>query len=451
MRIPLIFFVWSLASVSEAATFYVATSGSDGNPGSAGAPFLTLNAGLSAASAGDVVNIAAGTYATESTTVRSGTFASPIRIVGPAGTNAVITGRLNTTHANYEVTLLTFDGQRIQSDSPAMTNWWIHHNFVTNSVAQWLYLGRSGSDPTTNAPSHLLIENNTMHGWDSDGVVTLMGVGHIVRSNRFEHAQTYDCLRVWGENHTISDNYFANLPAGDLASPANSRHGDILQTFDGATVPSAYISRNIVFERNYLTNCTMQFGNIEEDYGSLEIRDWVIRNNVWVNSRIQMNIYGQGFSFYNNSVYNARYSVGFRFASGAHGGRVFNNIFCRVGSGVDGTGFYSNTAGNTNFLANYNFISDIDDTSHTAPDEGANGINGGFVPGQVFTSSSLGGMNLATGSPAIGAGTNLSSVFTTDFIQGVREFPWDIGAYRYVPSSAVGVVGTASVGVFNGR
>src|SRR5436190_84275 len=50
------------------ATFFAATTGNDGNPGTAAAPFRTIQAGVNAAAAiadgNDVVNVAAGTYAT---------------------------------------------------------------------------------------------------------------------------------------------------------------------------------------------------------------------------------------------------------------------------------------------------------------------------------------------------------------------------------------------------
>jgi len=43
---------------------------------------------------------------------------------------------------------------------------------------------------------------------------------------------------------------------------------------------------------------------------------------------------------------------------------------------------------------------------------------------------------LHLGSPAIDAGTNLSSVFTTDYLGYIRQNPWDIGAYDYAADAA---------------
>lgn len=44
--------------------------------------------------------------------------------------------------------------------------------------------------------------------------------------------------------------------------------------------------------------------------------------------------------------------------------------------------------------------------------------------------------SLLPGSPAIGVGTNLSSIFTTDILGNPRGSSWDIGAYQYVSPTA---------------
>jgi hypothetical protein len=49
-----------------------------------------------------------------------------------------------------------------------------------------------------------------------------------------------------------------------------------------------------------------------------------------------------------------------------------------------------------------------------------------------------------TGSPAIGAGTDLSAYFTDDFTGSTRVAPWDIGAYEYLGRHAT--AGTVNVG-----
>jgi len=53
----------SLLNSLEAATWYVAPSGNDNNPGSLGSPFKTLPAAIEVASAGDVIELRNGSYA----------------------------------------------------------------------------------------------------------------------------------------------------------------------------------------------------------------------------------------------------------------------------------------------------------------------------------------------------------------------------------------------------
>jgi len=64
------------------ATYYVATTGSDANPGTSELPFLRVVAALSVAQAGDTIQIAAGYYPSTFSTVRNGTAVAPITLQG---------------------------------------------------------------------------------------------------------------------------------------------------------------------------------------------------------------------------------------------------------------------------------------------------------------------------------------------------------------------------------
>src|SRR5215471_1211025 len=75
-------------TVANAGTFYVATNGTDGNPGSINSPFRTVNKGVSVLKPGDTLYLRAGTYV-ENVQVNveqvAGTASQPIVIAGYPG------------------------------------------------------------------------------------------------------------------------------------------------------------------------------------------------------------------------------------------------------------------------------------------------------------------------------------------------------------------------------
>ncbi len=80
-----------LPSSPTGAVWWVATNGSDSNPGSSAAPFATVQAGLNAAQPGDQVRVRAGVYYQTFDTPRSGTAGSPIHLVAD-GPGVVLDG-----------------------------------------------------------------------------------------------------------------------------------------------------------------------------------------------------------------------------------------------------------------------------------------------------------------------------------------------------------------------
>lgn len=74
-----------LPSFLNASTYYVATNGSNANPGSSGSPWLTIGKGLSNAVAGDTVVVRAGVYNEFLTNSVSGTAGNPITFQGERG------------------------------------------------------------------------------------------------------------------------------------------------------------------------------------------------------------------------------------------------------------------------------------------------------------------------------------------------------------------------------
>lgn len=98
MRAALLPFALLKTQVASAATdYYVATTGSDSNPGTQSQPFKTIRKGSQVATAGTTVHVAAGTYTETIRTTQSGTASSRIRFVSYVKWAAKIIPPANST------------------------------------------------------------------------------------------------------------------------------------------------------------------------------------------------------------------------------------------------------------------------------------------------------------------------------------------------------------------
>lgn len=412
------------------ASYHISPLGDDSAEGTLSNPWRTLDAALRRVIPGDTINLRDGQYADRAQTYRDGSPDAPITITASGGSHPVITGRLSIRGSHYEISRIFFKGDYLElnGDLGEANSNTIQH-CVFSGGTQGIYMKQDRNDRHfTNGPSANTIVGNTFSNLLGDGAVVLVGVGNVVATNWIGDTGGRDALRVWGLDQVIRGNTFERILSGtDIGT---TFHSDILQSFDSPNNPQV-VSKGLVFEGNKIIDCTGQFGNVTAVNGSTNIGYWVIRNNLFVNSRIQLNMTVPGFEFYNNTVFNSRYSSGFRFAAGAHEGVVMNNIFCRVGSGVKGSGFYSSVPGNRNFRADYNLITDVDDSAHIAPLEGKGGINGGFAPEEIFIDSEGGNFRLRGGSPAVWSAANLFPLFQLDFLGKSRgsSGAWSIGAF----------------------
>ena len=112
VAIPVVW-VWLAATLtSHAAIFYVATTGSDVNPGTQAAPFLTIGHAASVTHAGDTVIVENGTYSCSTSSGQDsilvlipngGTASAPITFEAQNPYGAVLDGLNDTTAAGFSI------------------------------------------------------------------------------------------------------------------------------------------------------------------------------------------------------------------------------------------------------------------------------------------------------------------------------------------------------------
>ena len=386
---------------------------------------------LDVAVAGDTCKISEGAYA-GFTTVRDGGAGSFISITGAGAGSTTINTTLAINHKYHFLSGVKVIGADLEMNGSGAS-----HNIIEGSEftrghqsIHMQIMDNEVCEDGTGGPSFNLIRNNVFYEPVGNGMVAVTGHDNNVVMNVFRDGKGWDALRVFGVNQLISDNRFLRIISDQNATGGN--HADIIQTFSGSR---SCMGRNVVFERNYIQDSGSQFGNMEDTSGKAVLSDWTFRNNIFVNSRIQLNIYIPRVKIYNNTVYGAYNQTpnGFRFAystnkGSADFGQVYNNIF------FTDQGFYSFNGNLTGTSANNNIIANLNGSSKSAPSEGPQGINGGIKPEDVFLGIAANDFRLKPGSMAIGMGKNLSGTgFSDDFSKTARpQGPaWDAGAYEY--------------------
>jgi uncharacterized protein (TIGR03382 family) len=173
-------------SLAHAGTYHVATTGSDTNPGTAAAPFRTIQKAANAVAPGDTVTIHAGTYTGFVVNAR-GTQAAPISFVGDGTVN--IDGASTTDRDAVHIegaSYITVEGLTVTGagragisaiDSDHITvrknkvdnnaKWGVFSSFCDDFVVEGNELSRSGTQHgvyASNSADHPIIRNNYIWG-----------------------------------------------------------------------------------------------------------------------------------------------------------------------------------------------------------------------------------------------------------------------------------------------
>jgi hypothetical protein len=378
------------------ATYYVATGGNDSNNGSQGSPWKTIGKAISFSSAGDTVNIAAGTYTEAPKFTKTASANSRITFTG-AGTGTVIKGNIS-----FSGSYTTLDNCRM--DSPGYGQYGAGVSIAGSyNECKRVTINTFGNTTASNQAAVIQTQSGSDH--------------NLVDGCTITDQNDIDAFHLFGTYNTVQNCTVARIR--QLNYSAN--HTDLLQTWsvNGET------TNNISVLNNSFSDSPCQGGNTEGNGNWSKAFGWTLANNTF------SNIDGAFFwglpnsKFYGNVWKNCGADQGYSLSLygsepkyRSSGFEMKNNVFQSSNKGIN----FNNSSSSSGTTSN-NYFGKPDNSAAASGDfKGNNAVNGGdprFVSATDF--------HIQSGSVLIGKGTTVSVGFDKDG-KGRTE-PFDIGAY----------------------
>src|SRR4030095_6717315 len=301
----------SLVAATQAATYYVAPSGSNSNPGTLAAPFATLQKAHDIANPGDTIYM------------RGGTYTLPAQV--DVSRNGASGNYINVFNYPGEVPILDAINDNRPGASPISvrnTSWWHFKGLeLKNGYAHGLYLAgtasnnivefcnihhntrvqTSGAGITVEAGSNNLILNNDSHHngvygtSGGDGIdVNSQGTGNVLRGNRVWRNND-DGIDLWASQHVLVEGNWSweNGKKDDLTPSGGNGTGFKLGGGAGS-VGLHTIQKNLAW-RN-------RANGFDDNSATLTMN--VFNNTSWDNG-------SSNFSFYTNVAYVLKNNLSF--------------------------------------------------------------------------------------------------------------------------------------------
>lgn len=439
-----------LSTTAFPATYYVATTGNNGNDGSVGSPWLTIQYAMDTVSAGDTIIVAAGGYSERVTTTKGGSAENPITVTGAVLATTIHTKGYTLNHDYININNMTIRGDTttawiftINSD---VDNCIISGNIIEYTIPV-AGAGNVGGFWFAETTSYITISDNLIRDMIYVTCV-LNGSNHLIHGNtiigRYDAGGDSDVFLVWGHDNTISNNDVSNYYYGAKT------HVDFVQThgvgFEG-------VSYNILIDSNFVHDFPAQIGMT--DWIDAGMHDWTFRNNIFANVGGGFVVALPNVYFYNNTFYKVGTTHPITYRCDipedgrliADGGDIRNNLFINCGTQAN-NGYYAD-GGCPNITADYNYVTAYSAIGEFPEPTGFSEVNGrGDLGDPKFLN--IGGSTAVSYSLSADAPTNvgadLSATFTIDYAGNTRVAPWNIGAYEYGGITAYSVTPSSGSG-----
>lgn len=410
-----------------------------------GCDYATIVAALTAVGDGNhTITIQTPFTAPDTTITKGGTQAAPLIITGIPSARATIKrfviGHDNVTIKNLHFAGLTGDPVG-QIQTTVARNNLVIDNCTFSSLTHGVAPINMAHGTYASWGDNITVTNNT---FSNIGYPVLIGGRNVlIENNVFDNnetslGETSDVFRPWGDNVMIRRNEIKNVSV-------SAGHADFLQIYGVYTG-----AKNFTLDNNYFHDGAGQILQLSREAGDNSV-NWVIKNNVFRNTRYRGNIGIDNVKIYNNVFDNVGWDAGYGPGGGViqefhvdgsscRGLELINNI--SIGRPLwtpAGTDNSDLPAVCTGWVADYN-MSAYDNGAAVPNQTTAHGINGGD-PG--FVDRAGGDYRLSASSIAIDNGFALPTLVDADrlAVDRPRGVTWDMGAYEY-DSGAPPVDGT---------
>jgi parallel beta-helix repeat protein len=215
---------------------YVSPSGSDSNPGTADAPWRTLQHAFGRLAPGSTLYLRAGTYPDWVTESVSGTQSAPITVTAYPGEQPVVTGRFKLSGSWVTVSKLRFLGSTSANANGVLVyvsgadHVSLVEDELTRANMSAIYAGDPGNGSDYLTIARDWIHDNGTHTNHDHGIYLGTGahgsiVDNVITGNFARGIQCYpDCDDTLIANNTVAGNARAGIQVGDESGESSDNN-----------------------------------------------------------------------------------------------------------------------------------------------------------------------------------------------------------------------------------